>query len=47
MSYTKKTLEELDVLDDFLMNAVTSIWNFERSFAKLFFLCLCREKLKK
>lgn len=25
MSYIKKPLEELDVIDDFLMNAVTSI----------------------
>lgn len=47
MSYTKKTLEELDVLDDFLMNAVTSHLEFREKFCKIVLSVLMQRKIKK
>lgn len=47
MSYTKKTLEELDVLDDFLMNAVADDGEVGEAFCRCILSVLLQRKIGK
>ena len=47
MSHTKKTLEELDIMDDFLMNAVASNQEVGEAFCKKLLSVLLQKKIGK